>query len=297
MSSYALSLLTNRQLIIDITAPCDFQELLAPNEVNWSKKHYKLNGLKRKSIYCIDSTKCTDSFNEANTTDFELDNDIITIQLNNDWLEYFSGAKNFQSGITKLGYQPDKFKLVYVMHKWYSKLFKLTPHLQDQFELFLKNSNVNPQTFIVCAQIRIGGARPNVPHDSPRNHLNSTKLFWSFIRENYIANFREDDDWKFFITTDIEVVEKEAIEEFGSKRVIHIPGVFSHVDMEPRATACSRVEKPILDFHFLQNCDKAAVSWSGFGKLGAWNRVDPIKDLNFFLEGKWHEGSYNMTVL
>ena len=48
---------------------------------------------------------------------------------------------------------------------------------------------------------------------------------------------------------------------------------------------CSRVEKPILDFHFLQMCDKAVISQSGFGRLGTWNRADPLKDV-FVFDGK-----------
>ena len=42
---------------------------------------------------------------------------------------------------------------------------------------------------------------------------------------------------------------------------------------------CSRIEKSILDFHFLQNCDKAVISLSGFGLLGTNNRKYPEKDL------------------
>ena len=296
MSAYALSLLTNRQLVIDIQKPCNFLELLEPNAVDWNPWSYDLNGLKNSELTCIDELTCTQRFDNANPSQFEAENDIITIRLNNDWLNYFSRAKHFKKSIKKLGYEPDKFKLVYVMHDWYNKLFRLSPALSRKIDLFKNKSKLTPETVIICAQIRIGGPRPNVPNDSPRNHLSSAKFFWSFIRDNYIADLRADHDWRLFITTDIEVVEKEAIEEFGDQRVIRIPGVFSHVDMEPQAKDCTRVEKPMLDFHFMQNCERAVVSWSGFGKLGAWNRVDPIKDVYVFLGDKWYKGSYNMTV-
>ena len=121
-------------------------------------------------------------------------------------------------------------------------------------------------------------------------------MWWQFIRENYISDLA-DKDWKLFVTADHKEVENEAIEEFGKDRVIRIPGLSTHVDVEHNLNECSRVHKPILDFHFMQNCDKLAVSWSGFGKLGSWNRDDPIKDLNLFLWGEWHKADYNMPIL
>ena len=107
-----------------------------------------------------------------------------------------------------------------------------------------------------------------------------TKLFWQFIRNNFIQkdNF---ENWKIFITSDLEEVETEAINEFGIDKVIRIGGINSHIGREEQlSNDCTRIEKPILDFHFLQNCDKAVISKSGFGRLGAWNRVEPNKDLH-----------------
>ena len=132
--------------------------------------------------------------------------------------------------------------------------------------------------------------------DSPRNDLNTTYIWWKFIRENYLKDL-EGKDWKLYVTADHKQAENDAIEAFGKERVIRIPGLNTHVDVENGLSECTRVHKPMLDFHFMQNCDKLAVSWSGFGKLGAWNRGDPIKDLNVFLWGKWHKASYNMTIL
>lgn len=40
MSIYLWSLLTNRSLLIRITRPCNFVNLLEPNEVNWSRHMY-----------------------------------------------------------------------------------------------------------------------------------------------------------------------------------------------------------------------------------------------------------------
>jgi hypothetical protein len=116
-------------------------------------------------------------------------------------------------------------------------------------------------------------------------------LFWRFLRENFISS--GGDDWRIFVTSDVEVVELEAIEEFGSDRVIRIPGISSHVDREANlGNDCTRVAKPILDFHFLQMCNKAAISRSGFGRLGTWNRREPLKDV-FVFNGQTFETAYD----
>jgi len=101
------------------------------------------------------------------------------------------------------------------------------------------------------------------------------------MRENFI---QRDDDWRVFITSDVEIVEREAVDEFGPERVIRIPGLNTHVDREHNlGNDCTRIEKPILDFHFMQMCDKAVISSSGFGRLGVWNRPgDPLKDVFVF---------------
>ena len=161
MSSYALALLTNRQLIIDITKPCNFLELFEPNQVNWNMKEHRIEGT-RAHIWCIDNQLCTKRFERANPYLFEPQDDIITIQLDNDWLSYFSAAPHFQEFIRALGYTPENFKLIYRMHEWYTRLFRLKPELQKQYDTFKYLSKPNANTTLVCAQIRIGGPREHV---------------------------------------------------------------------------------------------------------------------------------------
>jgi hypothetical protein len=134
---------------------------------------------------------------------------------------------------------------------------------------------------IYCAQIRIGGKRPGVEYDAQFNHRNVTKLLWQLIRNNFIKKDNLE-NWKLFITSDLEEVETEAINEFGIDKVIRIGGINSHIGREEQlSNDCTRIEKPILDFNFFQNRDKAVISKSGFGKLGAMNRVEQKKDLHF----------------
>ncbi len=82
------------------------------------------------------------------------------------------------------------------------------------------------------------------------------------------------------------------MKEFGDEKVIRIDGVNSHVDKEEINHDCTRIEKPILDFHFLQNCEKAVISEkSGFGQLGLWNRINPYEGVYVFRNNRFYKST------
>ena len=289
MSLYALSLFTNRQLLIDNNNPCNFNQLFVPNQVNWEIPNtLNLNESNISYMYCMNSLNCTEKISNLSfPLPKELESDILSVRINLDWVSQFGYNENFKTLIENLGYSAEKFKLTYIFNEWYNKLFKLSPNLKEKYELIKEKANITKNTQLFCAQIRIGGKRPNVNYDKQFNDINSTHYFWNIIRNNFITNLTQSQDWKLFITTDTELVELEAIREFGIDKIIRIPGVFAHVDRESNlGNDCTRIEKPILDFHFMQNCDKVVISRSGFGRLSAWNRVDPIKDLYVYEEKK-----------
>ena len=102
------------------------------------------------------------------------------------------------------------------------------------------------------------------------------------MRERYIKNLT---NYKVVITTDTRAAEIAAYNEFGRERVVSIIGPFAHLDRENNLStveACSKVDKTFLDFHAMQYCDSLVISASGFGKLGAWNRPEPNKELVMF---------------
>ena len=306
MSAHALALITKRNLRIFHMHPCKLTQLMLPNSINWNSKLTRngqdiqlFSNQTRSYIYSIDEPAFKQKLARENIVDiFESDKDIIIVQNNNDWISSFANNKHLESEIRRLGYTLHNFKLVHVFREWYEQLFKLTPVLQIKYEAIKSKARATNHTQIICAQIRIGGKRPNVAFDYQYNSFSVTKLFWRFIRENLVnSSTLNDDDWKLFISTDTEAVLKEAVQEFGAERLIQIPGLFTHIDRESDAGEdCSRVEKTILDFHFMQNCDKAVVSKSGFGKLGVWNRRDPIKDMYVFEDNVFAKADFNLTV-
>ena len=303
MSAYALSLLTKRRFRIYHIHPCSLTQLILPNKINWNSKLTRngqdlqlFTNQTRKYIYSIDQKEYKVKFSRENILNFESKKDIIIVQNNVDWMSSFAKNNYIKNQILHIGYSPEKFNLIYLFKDWYSDLFQLTPILQIKYDAIKQKATLTNSTQLICAQIRIGGRRPNVKYDFEYNNLTATKLFWKFIRERFLTEINNE-SWKLFITTDTEKVEREAIEEFGSEKIIKIPGLFTHIDRESNlGNDCERVEKTILDFHFMQNCDKAVISKSGFGMLGLWNRNDPIKDLFIFENYKFIKADFNLTI-
>lgn len=125
--------------------------------------------------------------------------------------------------------------------------------------------------------MRIGGTRPNVFYDEEQTPRNFSTFYWKFIGEKLIANLTSK--YRIFVTADTEAVEKEAIEQFGTEKVIVIPGISAHVDRESNQKEnCSRYEKIVMDFWMLSYCDKALISDSGFGVFGILQTKIPTKD-------------------
>ncbi len=290
MSLYALSLFTQRQLLIDMTTPCSFTQMILPNQVNWNSNDYKLNGKKNSHLGCIDKPSCMKIFDDIiDSSANELDNDILTVNVNNDWLTYFSQNPKFKTRIKKLGYSPEKFKLIYLFKDWYNKLFKFSPDFQMKYDLIKSKADLEQNT-LLCAQIRIGGSHYG---EWQFNSYNVTKDFWKFLREHFMKDIKEN-KWKLLVITEMSIVQKEAVEEFSDANMVRVPGEFSHMDrLSNLGNNCSKIEKSILEFKFMEYCEKAAISASGYGKLGMWSRDQPIKDVFVFEKNTFTKMSYD----
>ena len=299
MHAYALSLLTQRQLIVDMNEPCNFSKIFAPNKVNWLPSQHNFSKQTYIRLNCL-SIKTRKACAYENVK--RLGEDLVYFRSTDHAADIFYDEENsetkrllkkIEKDILNIGVvkRIQDFTLKNLFHIWYKDLFRLEASLETKYNHIKQQAYLNHGNMIIyCAQIRIGGQRANVANDARFNQRNVTKLFWQFIRNNFIRNESSaNDNWKLFVTSDLEEVEMEAISEFGIDKVIRIDGINSHLGREKHlSNDCTRVEKPILDFHFLQNCDKAVISKSGFGQLATWNREKPDKDMHV-LGTNWRE--------
>ena len=307
MGAYVWSLFTKREFLIDIDYPCSLSIMLEPNILKWNKpiKCFDyFNNTRRNLLQPFKSVRLEkmgdwnfrNRLKEIDISDYHKDANLIAIKNNLDWIDAFSANKHLNHSIYELGYKKSNFRIYYLVQKFYNIFFKLTPKLEETYKKFIKEAKPDNKTKLICAQIRIGGARPNVKYDYQFMPRNSSKLFWKFIRETFIDKHPEQ-KYKLFVTTDTESVEKESILEFGKDTIVKIDGPFIHIDREVvgNVNNCSNVEKVILDFHALQSCDIGIISPSGFGQLGITNRIDPSKDLYRFesvKEKNLHDGHF-----
>jgi len=195
MSVYALSIMTRRQFLIDIEIPCNFSQLFVPNKIDWSMKSNQIKERKNfMHIDCLNQIKlgpeCLSQFEERLDENQNLVSSptFLALKSNQEWISFFARKKSFHKQIIHSGYVDsiEDFKFSLMFNKWYKKLFKLTPEMSQKYELLKRQARLDKSTRIYCAQIRIGGARPNVKFDAKFNDMKVKDLFWKFIRQNFI---------------------------------------------------------------------------------------------------------------
>jgi len=270
MSAYAISLLTNRDLLIYHVKPCLLTHFFEPSiyflntsiDYNQSSKFWNINmeGF-RKSL----------SYSNA----FNLTTKYISIRNNLEWIEPLSKNEIYKEKIKELGYTERNFKIQFLFKNSYAKFFKLNKRLNEKYLKFLKKAKPSNNTKLICAQVRIGDA--GGAKFMKRENL---KIFWNYIRTNFIKNLT---DYRIFLTTDTEYILSEVIKEFGNETVVTNEGPNNHLDFISKIELNDeKMDKTFLDFHSLQNCNMAIISESGFGKLGVFNRNDPNENLAMF---------------
>ena len=257
MSAYALALLTSRHLLIKHVKPCLLSNFLESNEFNWN--YVDVNITTIENIWKVNDLNFRNELEFKTKLDFS--SKYVSLRTNLDWILPLSKNKNLHSTIIRLGYEPSKFRIQFLFKKWYRKLFKLNRRLEIKYLQFLHRIK---NTKLICAQVRIGGAREFVSHDAVFTLRNNSKLYWNYIRNNFIKN---QTHYKIFLTTDTKNVEQEAIDEFGQDKLIINEGNNYHLDREYDLESDDMLDKIFLDFHALQNCHMAIISESGFGKF------------------------------
>lgn len=96
MNAYAWSIFTNRNFIINISQPCNIENLIIPNKVNWHVNFNDLRILKSYNkktqfeIRKINDFKFRDNLINLNILNYQLESDIIKIYTNLEWFSSYS---------------------------------------------------------------------------------------------------------------------------------------------------------------------------------------------------------------
>jgi len=292
-SAYVLALLTDREFKISFKTSCHLEEIFDENIVKWKLSESLQSLAKSKSSHYYRFSTSANNYKKEfrlflKSNEFQemMKKDLIVIVSNLNMIDSFHHYKIYAEKILKLGYKIEEFNLVLLLHKFYNDIFKLNDDMQKKYDYYLKKLEKKDDMKLICVQIR-GGDQVFKSPDLVFPEL--YKKHWSHIRENFIEKYGLL-SYKIFVTSDHKGAEEDAIREFGNERIFTIAGNITHTDINYSSnnkisSACSVYEKPLLDFHFMQNCDMAVVGRnSGFGVLGVLNRKKPLENLYLFSE-------------
>lgn len=285
----------NRTFLIKMSKPCDLENFLQPNQVDWRPQIPAASGkgARRKLTEHVFSVVWNYDFisqlEKIKTSGlFSFDQDLLRIKAAIMFSDAFSRNQEFHERLRSLGYDPGEFFIRKRFFKWYKELFKLEATLQVKYEKLLAQAKPSHDTKLICTQIRIGQKTANRNADYFFMRREETKNFWHLIASEIIQkNNWAADKYRLFVTSDYEDVKEEAVKVFGPASVVYNRDSSVHVELD---NTCKNFDNVILDFHMLQNCDYVVASHSGFGILGACNRPNP--NTNFYVYSQ-----PNQTVL
>jgi hypothetical protein len=288
LSAHAWALLTDRHLVIDIESPCPLEKLYDTNSIDWTQdldfvrhESSKFNfwpSVKHKRRIIEYGWNDWRSLETENILEYGKEYDIISLNSGLMFMNAFSANPHLKNRIKELGYEPSRFKLQFLIHEWYAKLFKLKPEMEKVYQDFLTKTRKSSGYKLICAQIRT--RKPFIA-----NEKLARREYLDFIESTFMPKVKEG-RFKIYVTTDNEKVKSEFAERFGAENVLSFTDSSSHMAYDFKwlfgsnlNSTCQKNRNTLVDFHMLKECDMAVVSHSGFGLLGVWNRAQPEKDL------------------
>lgn len=279
MTAYAIALLADRRLLIKITHPCNLEEYIQPNEIDWSTRFVDIGRLSRYDLLIdVNLTYIQHDFVKINFLNYKKTTNLIRVRTGANLIKHLTLNKNHHTKIMQLGYKLDEFNLEHLFYRWYKKLFKFNAGLTAKYSQMITMTSGSK---LICGQIRIGGTGDIMKFASRR----SSKEFWRFLEKRLIKT----KDYKLFITTDKHDVLGEALKKFGKKHVIGFKERSFHLARVKQTDLldikCNKISELYLDFMFLGRCQSGIISHSGFGMLGILNRKNfkETIDSNFYI--------------
>lgn len=262
--TYLLSLLTNQTFKIVHTSPCQLENYLIPNTIDWRIDEKKLLQTKSISYNVYDcARKLSTILKDSNLKQTIFKSDVNLIRLNWDYTKYIRHRTDIVSSIPWLS----KFHISDVHSILFHSLFRPSDTLVSKVEN-IKRTWPQRRTN-VCAHIRMG-KNPNMPKDPIRmkNHATLENI-WLFL-ERFVSDL-----YNIIIVTDSDAVLLTAKQKFP-ENFVSIPGNIWYID--DTENDCDTMEKNLVDFYILWHCDILVLSKSGFGLKAAQIR-SPSKEL------------------
>lgn len=280
-SAYYWSLITDRQLIIEINQPCIFTYLFKPNKFNWNVKIKKSKDYSEIILAKMQDNKFKYELKDIDLHTFYSNYTTIVLKANRNYAWSFSKNKFVQAKLKSLGFlNTTLIDMQYSFHSVYNKLFKFSNKLNRVYKRFIKRAKPNKNSKLFCVHIRTGDI--NSKGESVNQHMRFVKVenaksFWLFVRKRFISTLKLTDKYKIFISSNSAEVIKSGVKEFGVNKVVYydLSGSLTyHIDFMQSSQICSSAaEKTMLDFHTFQACDGILLTRnSQYGVFASLNR-------------------------
>ncbi len=285
MSAYWWSTLSGRKLLLKINKPCNLSNLLQPNKINWFTKLTKktIKKYSKVTLFKINDDNFKKKLQYIDVTKYHRRKKFIILKTNRNFVWSFANTQIpiIQSNILKLGYNNTKeIDIPFTFHNVNSKLFKLAPKLDIYLRQFYTQLKPNKDTTLICVHIRTYFF-DSFQQQSPIDRIK----IWNFVQTDLISQIK-DDNYNIFISADNYTIRNEAIQIFGSNKIIYNKGDnIIHIDYVNTSNECTdEVEQIFKDFYTFQYCDMAILSSSQFSRFGIWNKGE-VPRLLFLYNG------------
>ncbi|CAF0745517.1 unnamed protein product [Brachionus calyciflorus] len=227
MSTYVISLLTDRQFIIKMTKNCDLKKILEPNEINWDHEQVPKN-ITNEELNIGWDFRIFNMLKESISLFTNLNSkNLIKVKSGMMFANGLIENCNLKEKIEKLGYEQSKFHIAYQFNKLYKQLFKLNNQTQKRYDEFLKKLKPNSHSKLICYQIRKGD-----PGQRNEKDEYFEKDFWNFINKTFLSSRNVSSNYKIFVTSDLEYVKLDAKNYFKNNEVIFSEHSSIHIDQD-----------------------------------------------------------------
>lgn len=255
---YMMSILTERRFAISMTTPCEIDNFLQPNLLDW--KYPPIQDIIGKTIQTIDC----DERHDAYEIDFQIYDpdpkmmmkaDVVQMKATQDWTRIYR----------KMSVTPKRFPQMYQYHSSellrtiFTGLFKLSPELKDLVDEFL-SEHVNGKK-LACLHARMG------------EEIYQRYTFREIlIPLQFLKKFDSLENYKIMVATDNEKVKVIANHMF--KNFVDTSGPILHIDYMANGSLtkdqkCAGFMRCMVDHAILQRCDQLILTRSGFGVTAA----------------------------
>ncbi|CAF3465001.1 unnamed protein product [Rotaria sp. Silwood1] len=280
ITCFILSLISDRQFMIDMTHPVDVKNYLLPNIYNWTLDNQTSNmNLSHIVIHAIDSEPNFE--NQIRNTAF-MDTwakyDDIEIYTNLDLV-----ADIFRNPLIRNNTIIAMFLLnlpleQLTLHSLFPFLFEIL--FQPSFEVINALQpilqDVENGYQLICIHLRMGQNPSNPLDASFGDRASAVEDIIDFLNRTKLQKMRNT---RVFVTSDSEQALSKIVRQF-SNQTITISGPIIHVDRPVNNIHFLHgFLKVVIDFYMLGECHMSILTASGFSALANRRRTEPYQKL------------------